>query len=87
MKSIAFLILYSGYILSAFAQTSASDIKLSILIKLNFGGQGIGPAYEPRLSRKVTSEIGAGVGGGYSIADGSFEFSYVFFKLNEMSYK
>lgn len=63
---------------------SASDIKLSILINLNFGGQGIGPAYEPRLFRKMTSEISAGVGGGYSIADGSFEFSYVFFKLNEM---
>lgn len=87
MKSIAFLILYSGYTLSAFAQTSASNIKLSSVIKLNFGGQGIGPAYEPRLSGRMTIETSADVGGGYSIADGSFEFSYVFFKLNEMSYK
>jgi hypothetical protein len=35
----------------------------------------------------MTSEISAGVGGGYSIADGSFEFSYVFSNLTKWSYK
>ncbi|WP_152267991.1 hypothetical protein [Agriterribacter humi] len=77
MKSIAFLILYSGYILSAFAQTSASDIKLSSLIKLDLGGQGIGLTYEPRLSKKMTSEINAGVGGGYYIDGWTVELNYL----------
>jgi hypothetical protein len=77
MKSIASLILYSGYILSAFAQTSASDIELSSLIKFDLGGQGIGPTYESRLFNEITLDISAGVGGGYDITEGSLVLDYL----------
>ena len=77
MKSIPFLIFYLGFILSSFGQTPASNVELSGLIKLDLGGQGIGPSYESRLSNKITLDISAGVGGGYDITEGSLVLDYL----------
>jgi hypothetical protein len=79
IKSITFLTLFLGHLLSSFGQTPKSDIKnkLSSLTKLDLGGQGIGLTYEPRLSNKMTVDISAGVGGGYDISEGSIEINYL----------
>jgi hypothetical protein len=77
MKSITFLTLFLGHLLSSFGQNPKSDIKLSSLTKLDLGLQGIGLSYEPRLSNKMTVDISAGVGGGYDIAGGSIEINYL----------
>ena len=53
MKSITFLTLCLGHLLSSFGQTPKSDIKLSSLIKLALGGQGIGLTFEPRVSNNM----------------------------------
>ena len=77
IKSITFLTLFLGNLLLAFGQNPKFDIKLSSLIKLDLGLQGIGLTYEPRLSNKMTVDISAGAGGGYDIADGSIEINYL----------
>ena len=74
-KSITFVSLLFGHLLSAFGQNT--DIKLSRLAKLDLGGQGLGLTYEPRLSNKMTVDISAGLGGGYDIAEQSIEINYV----------
>ncbi len=76
IRSIIFLILFSGHFFSSVGQKPTSDTKLSSLIKLDLGGQGIGLSYEPRLSNKMTLVIAGGVGGGYDIAEGSLEVNY-----------
>jgi hypothetical protein len=77
IKSITFLTLFLGHLLSSFGQNPKSDFKLSGLTKLDIGGQGIGLTYEPRLSNKMTADISAGAGGGYNIAEESIEINYL----------
>jgi hypothetical protein len=44
------------------------------LTKLDFGLQGIGFTYEPRLSNKITVDLSLGAGGGYDIAEGYLNY-------------
>lgn len=77
MKSITLLVVFLGHSLFSFGQTPKSDTTLSNLIKLELGGQGIGPTYEPRLSNKMTLDISAGVGGGYNVNEATLEQNYL----------
>lgn len=76
IRSITFLILFTGQFLWSLGQDSRSDAKLSSLAKFDLGGQGIGLTYEARLSNKMTSDISAGLGGGHDIGEGFFEINY-----------
>ncbi len=55
-------------------QTLTSGAKLSSLTKVDFGLQGIGFTYEPRVSNKVAIDLSAGAGGGYDIAEGYLNY-------------
>ena len=57
-----------------YGQSSSTDAKLSTLTKLDFGLQGIGLTYEPRLSNKITVDLSLGAGGGYDIAEGHLNY-------------
>jgi len=76
IRSIIFLIVFLSYSFSSVGQEPKPDTKLSSLIKLDMGGQGVGLSYEPRLSNKITVVIAGGVGGGYDIAEGFLEVNY-----------
>ena len=61
-----------------FAQKSDQEHALEKLIKLDLGLRGVGFAFEPRLSKKMTIDLSAGLGGGYNISDNSFEYNWDF---------
>lgn len=77
IKSMTFLALFSGYLVSSFGQNPNPGFALSSLPKLDLGGQGIGFTYESRLSNKMTGDFSVGVGGGYNIAEGLIEINYL----------
>jgi len=71
------IILYTyvlGFTHLSFAQSTAAS-KLSRLTKADFGFQGIGFTYEPRLSDKVTIYLSAGAGGGYNIGEAYLNYT------------
>jgi hypothetical protein len=54
-------------------QSTDTDNNLKNLGKFDMGLQGIGFAFETRLSKLITTEGSAGFGGGYGIMDGSLD--------------
>jgi hypothetical protein len=74
MKKIILLIPILGFLHSSFAQTKKLENKLSSIAKIDLGLQGIGFTYEPRISNGVTTDLSAGIGGGYNIAEGSIDY-------------
>lgn len=76
IKSIILLTLLASQFLLSFGQDPKSDAKLSSLLMLDLGGQGIGLTYERRLSNKMAADISAGIGGGHDIGEGFFEINY-----------
>jgi hypothetical protein len=74
INRVTLVIFLVGFIHFAFGQTTSLDPKLSSLTKVNFGLQGIGFTYEPRISNKITVDLSAGAGGGYDIAEGSLNY-------------
>ncbi|TMI65827.1 MAG: hypothetical protein E6H07_07935 [Bacteroidetes bacterium] len=78
IRSIIFLLLFLAHFFSSAGQEAKSSTKLSSLIKLDLGGQGLGLTYEPRLSDKILLVISGGVGGGYDIAEGFMEINYAY---------
>jgi hypothetical protein len=76
IRTIIFLLLFSGRFFSSVGQEARADTQLTRLIKIELGGQGLGFTYEPRLSNKMTLAISVGLGGGYDISEGSLEVNY-----------
>jgi hypothetical protein len=76
MKRLTALAIIMGLFNSSYGQQLPNDTKLTSLIKADFGFQGIGLTYEPRISKKVTIDLSGGAGGGYDIAEG-----YINYKL------
>lgn len=76
IRLITFLTLFLGHLPLSFGQDPKSDTKLSSLINLDLGGQGIGLTYEPRLANKMTVDMSTGFGPGYDIAEGSIGINY-----------
>jgi hypothetical protein len=74
MKKIILLTSIFSFLQSSYGQTTKSETKLSSIAKFDLGLQGIGFTYEPRISNVVTTDISAGIGGGYNIAEGSIEY-------------
>jgi len=74
MNKIISLTFLLGFSTLSFGQINSSEKKLTSLTKIDFGLQGIGFTYEPRLSDKVTVELSAGAGGGYDIAEGYLNY-------------
>jgi len=64
-------LVFSNFI---FGQTTSSNPELSTLKKFDFGLQGIGFTFEPRLSKKLTVDLSVGAGGGYDIAEGFINY-------------
>ncbi len=56
-----------------YGQDGGNAAGLRTLTKLDLGLQGIGAAYEPRLSKSLVSELSLGFGGGYNIGEGSVD--------------
>ena len=61
---------------SIYGQASKKAGALVSLAKLQVGGQGIGLSYEPKISKRLTIDLCAGVGGGYSIAKEYLEYDF-----------
>ena len=73
MKKIILLVAVLGFLSASYGQEHA-DTRLSSLAKIDLGLQGVGFTYEPRLSNKLTADLSAGFGGGYSITEESIEY-------------
>jgi len=65
---------FLGFTHLSFGQSTLPETKLSSLAKADFGLQGIGLTYEPKLSNKLTIDLSAGAGGGYDIAEGYLNY-------------
>lgn len=74
MKMFNLSILSILLVVAIFGQSSKPAGTLVSLAKIQAGGQGIGFAYEPVLSKKFTIDLCAGVGGAYSIAEASLDY-------------
>ena len=74
MNKIILLAFLSGFTHLSFGQSTASVTNISSLTKVDFGFQGLGFTYEPRLCSKVTVDLSAGAGGGYDIAEGYLNY-------------
>lgn len=75
MKKIFLSVVFAGYVLLAFAQDPVpSTAEVRSLTKLDLNLIGVGLTFEPRLAKFMTLELSAGAAGGYSIAEGSFEY-------------
>jgi hypothetical protein len=74
MNKTIFLTFFLGFTHLSFGQSTASKTKLASLTKADFGLQGIGVTYEPRLFKKLTIDLSAGAGGGYDIAEGYLNY-------------
>ena len=74
MKKLITMTFLLGFTHLSFGQITSSDSKLSSLTKVDFGLQGIGFTYEPRISKKMTIDLSAGAGGGYDIAEGYLNY-------------
>jgi hypothetical protein len=73
------LTLLSGNYILSYGQKTNNETDLKSLTKLDLGLQGLGLTFEPRIGRTVTTEFSAGVGGGYSIGDESFDYEWQIF--------
>jgi len=60
-----------------YGQASKEEGALVGMAKLQAGGQEIGLSYEPKISKKLTVDLCAGVGGGYSISEDYFEYDFL----------
>lgn len=78
MKKFSLLALSIFIVVSLRGQNTKEGDTLVSLAKLQAGGQGIGFSYEPKVTKKLTIDLSAGVGGGYSIAEYSY-FEYDLF--------
>ncbi len=76
MKQIILAALLTGLMHASLAQTDKPDYKLSNLTKLDLGLQGIGISFEPRIGKKLTMDLSAGAGGGYSISEDRVEYEW-----------
>lgn len=74
LKKLLLTASFSGIIQIASAQSIEAAAGLSTLTKLDFGLQGIGFTYEPRISKKITADLSVGAGGGYDIGEGHIDY-------------
>ena len=74
MKKILLATSFLGFMHCIYGQSTSADTRLSTLTKLDFGLQGIGFTYEPKLSNKITVDLSLGAGGGYDIAEGYLNY-------------
>lgn len=75
MKFFILLIFLLGILTLSFAQVSG-DNKLQNLTTLDFGFQGVGITFKPRISNKSVIDLSAGIGGGYDIAEGHLDYTF-----------
>jgi hypothetical protein len=76
MKRVLFSLLFSMIACFAAAQSGSGAFPLSSLSKIDLGPGGVGLSREMKLGNKMTTLIGAGMGGGYSIAEGSVAITW-----------
>jgi hypothetical protein len=74
MKKFFLSVLFSGCLFLAFGQEQSVSSELRSLTKLDLGFEGIGFTYEPKIAKIMTLELSAGMGGGYSIGEGSIQY-------------
>jgi hypothetical protein len=77
MKGIFTTILLVSFF-PVFAQDVNTKHQLQNLTKLDLGLRGIGFTFEPRLGNKLSMDLSAGLGGGYNISAGNFEYNWNF---------
>lgn len=66
------------------AQDTTRQNDLQNLMKLDLGPRGVGFSFEPRVSKKMSIDLSAGIGGGYDIA--FQEITYYWNLLNPALY-
>jgi hypothetical protein len=76
MKKATVLAVFIASLFAANAQAPATDTKLNNLIKLDLSLGGVGFTYEPRLGKKTTIDLSAGIGGGYDVSESSFGYEW-----------
>lgn len=76
MKRVLFSLLFSMIACFAAAQSGSGAFPLTSLSKFDLGPGGVGLSREMKLGNKMTTLIGAGMGGGYSIAEGSVAITW-----------
>lgn len=59
---------------SSYGQSLKEPMTVNSLVKVQAGAQGIGLSFEPGIGSKLTIDLAAGVGGGYSIAEGTIDY-------------
>ena len=74
MKKLILLTSFLCFLNVTYGQKNKTDTTLSSLAKIDLGLQGIGFTYEARISNHLTTDLSAGIGGGYNIAEGSIEY-------------
>jgi hypothetical protein len=77
MKIIFLLTSILGFLSVCSGQTQETETKISSLTKLDLSLQGVGLTFEPRLSRNITTDLSAGIGGGYNISEGSIDYQVI----------
>ena len=70
MKKFILLLFHIGITHFLFGQA----MRLSSLVKVDFGLQGVGFSYEPGLANKLTMDVSAGAGGAYDVAESYFNY-------------
>lgn len=76
MKQVILSLLFSIIVFCAAAQSGSGAFPLTSLSKIDLGPGGVGLSREMKLGNKMTTLIGAGMGGGYSIAEGSVAITW-----------
>ena len=76
MKQVIGLLLCLTIAFCATAQSGSGAFPLTSLSKLDLGLGGVGLSREMKLGNKLTFLAGAGMGGGYSIGEGSVEINW-----------
>ncbi|MBY0478684.1 MAG: hypothetical protein K2Q24_13640 [Chitinophagaceae bacterium] len=77
MIKIILVLIVSGLLHTANAQTPPPKTKLSSFIKSDLGLQGIGFTYEHGMGKHFSTDGSLGVGGGYNIAEGFIEYQFL----------
>ncbi|MEO6721211.1 MAG: hypothetical protein ABIN67_12650 [Ferruginibacter sp.] len=80
MRKYILILLILGQAPISFAQNPEDETGLKTLLKADIGLQGIGVTFEPRLGKKMTMDLSAGAGGGYSVWEGGIEYEINIFQ-------
>jgi len=80
MKGSLLLLKFSVSAIFIHAQSVTGADPLTTLYKIELGPGGIGVSSEFKLGQRMTALLGAGAGGGYSIAEGSVEYTWSIFQ-------